>query len=48
VSEQAEAAGFARLSKAGKSTVWRILDENDLKPHKIRYSLEKRDPHFER
>lgn len=48
VSEHAEQAGFARLSGAGKSTVWRILDENQLKPHKIRYYLEKRDPDFDR
>jgi transposase len=48
VSERAEAAGFARLSNAGKSTVWRILDENEIKPHKIRYYLEKRDPEFDR
>ena len=48
VSERAEAAGFARLADAGKSTVWRILDDNDIKPHKIRYYLEKRDPDFDR
>jgi transposase len=48
VSEGAEAAGFARLANAGKSTVWRILDENEIKPHKIRYYLEKRDPQFDR
>ena len=48
VSEQAESAGHARLSNAGKSTIWRILDEHDIKPHKIRYYLEKRDPDFDR
>jgi transposase len=48
VCDGARAAGFARLSKAGKSTVWRILDENEIKPHKIRYYLEKRDPEFDR
>ncbi len=48
VSDRAEAAGFARLASAGKSTVWRILDDNDIKPHKIRYYLEKRDPDFDR
>ena len=48
VSEGALAAGFARLANAGKSTVWRILDENEIKPHKIRYYLEKRDPEFDR
>ena len=48
VSERADAAGFARLANAGKSTVWRILDDNDIKPHKISYYLEKRDPEFDR
>ena len=48
VGERAQAAGFARLAGAGKSTVWRILDDNDIKPHKIRYYLEKRDPDFDR
>ena len=48
VSEHAQAAGFARLANAGKSTVWRILHDNDIKPHKIRYYLEKRDPDFDR
>jgi transposase len=48
VAEHAEAAGFPRLAHAGKSTVWRILDEVDIKPHKIRYYLERRDPDFDR
>lgn len=48
VSEHAESAGFPRLARAGKSTVWRILDEHEIKPHKIRYYLEKRDPEFDR
>ena len=48
VCERAESEGFSRLVKAGKSTVWRILNENDIKPHKIRYYLEKRDPDFDR
>jgi transposase len=48
VGERAQAAGFPRLANPGKSTVWRILDDNDIKPHKIRYYLEKRDPDFDR
>jgi transposase len=50
VCQHAHAAGFARLAKAGKSTVWRILDDSDIKPHRIRYYLEKekRDPEFDR
>ncbi len=30
-----------------RSTVWRILDEGDLKPHKIQYWLNSHDPDFE-
>lgn len=48
VRAHAEAAGHPRLSGAGKSTVWRILDTHALKPHRVRYYLEKRDPDFER
>jgi len=40
--------GHARLAEAGKSTIWRILNENAIKPHKIRYYLERRDPEFDR
>ena len=48
VGENARAAGFARLTHAGQRTVWRILDDNDIEAHKIRYDLEKRDPQFDR
>ena len=48
ISECAEAVGHPRLAQAGKSTVWRILNEHDIKPHKIRYYLEQRDPEFDR
>jgi transposase len=48
VGTQAAQAGHPRLSRAGKSTVWRILNEHDIKPHKIRYYLERRDPEFDR
>jgi transposase len=43
----AEASGHPGLAQAGKATVQRILDEQELKPHKIRYYLERRDPDFE-
>jgi len=48
VATHASAAGFARLAQAGKSTVWRILDAHELKPHRVRYYLERRDAQFER
>ena len=47
VAEHAVAAGFARLSQAGKTTIWRILDAHELKPHRVRYYLEQRDAQFE-
>lgn len=47
VREHAPAAGHPSLAKAAKATVWRILNAQTLKPHKIRYYLEQRDPHFE-
>ena len=48
VASRATAAGFARLARAGKTTVWRILEANELKPHRVRYYLERRDAQFER
>ena len=48
VASHAVAAGFPRLAAAGKATVWRILDAHDLKPHRVRHYLERRDPEFER
>ena len=48
VCNHAAEVGYPRLTQAGKSTVWRILNENDIKPHKIRYYLERRDPEFDR
>lgn len=48
VRKHAGDAGFPRLAQAAKATVWRILNEHALKPHRIRYYLEKRDPDFDR
>jgi transposase len=48
VAANASAAGFARLARAGKTTVWRILDAHELKPHRVRYYLACRDAQFER
>ena len=39
--------GHDCLSKAAKATIWRILSANEIKPHKIKYYLERRDPDFE-
>ncbi len=47
VRQQAQAAGHPSLAKAVKATVQRILDEQHLQPHKVKYYLERRDPEFE-
>jgi len=43
----AATSGHPGLARAGKATVQRILDEQELQPHRIRYYLERRDPDFE-
>lgn len=43
----APSEGHNCLSKAAKATIWRILSANAVKPHKIKYYLERRDPDFE-
>ena len=47
INKTAEAAGYTRLSTIHKSTVNTILDEADIKPHKITYYCENRDPEFD-
>ena len=47
INKNAEAAGYTRLSTIHKSTVNTILDEADIKPHKITYYCENRDPDFD-
>jgi len=45
--EHAPAAGHTSLARASKATVWRILNAEAIKPHRIQYYLEQRDPAFE-
>ena len=47
INKNAEAAGFIRLSTIHKSTVYTILEEADIKPFRIKYYCENRDPQFE-
>ena len=47
INKTAEAAGYTRLSTIHKSTVNTILAEVDIKPHKITYYCENRDPDFD-
>lgn len=47
INKSAEAAGLIRLSTIHKSTVHKILDDAEIKPFRIRYYCEKRDPDFD-
>ena len=47
IHKTAEQAGYTRLSTIHKSTVHRILAEAEIKPHKITYYCENRDPAFD-
>ena len=47
VRQQAKTVGHPSLARAAKSTVQRILEEQQLQPHKVKYYLERRDPEFE-
>jgi transposase len=40
-------SGHDCLKKAAKATIQRILDEHPIRPHKMAYYLERRDPEFE-
>jgi transposase len=40
------AAGHACLADLAQGTVCKILDAGEVKPHKVRYYLERRDPEF--
>ena len=45
--QHAPAAGHACLARLAASTVWTILAEQAIRPHKVRYYLERRDPAFD-
>ncbi len=47
IQKNATLFGHPCLSRIVKSTVHNILKDNKLKPHKIKYYLERRDPDFE-
>jgi transposase len=48
VRKHCEEAGHPSLAKLGRGTVSKLLAEHKLRPHKVRYYLERRDPEFER
>ena len=45
--EHGPAAGHACLARIAQGTVCKILADQEVKPHKVRYYLERRDPAFE-
>ncbi len=47
INKNAETAGYIRLSTIHKSTVHTILDEAEVKPFRVRYYCENRDPEFD-
>ena len=47
INKTAEAAGYTRLSTIHKNTVNTILNKADIKPHKITYYCDNRDPDFD-
>jgi len=47
IQTRCEDAGYPGLKEIVKSTVWNILNDAEIKPHKISYYLERRDPDFE-
>src|SRR5256886_10850250 len=46
VREHAPGAGHSCLAKLAQGTLCNILNEQEIKPHKVRYYLERRDPQF--
>ena len=44
--EHGPAEGHECLAKLAQGTVCKILDAHEIKPHKVRYYLERRDPEF--
>ncbi len=44
--EHGSAEGHACLAKLAQGTLCKILNEQEIKPHKVRYYLERRDPEF--
>jgi hypothetical protein len=44
--EHGPAEGHPCLAHLAQGTVCKILDEEAVKPHKVRYYLERRDPEF--
>lgn len=48
IRREAQVAGHPTLARAAKSTIHHILRDAAVRPHKIKYYLERRDPDFDR
>jgi hypothetical protein len=46
VRERGPAVGHARLAKLAQGTLRKISAAHEIKPHKLRYYLQRRDPEF--
>ena len=47
VRREAPAAGHGELSRLSRSKLHKVLAQGELKPHKVRYYVERRDPEFD-
>lgn len=47
IRDNCTSAGYASLIKTGKSFLNKVLSKSNIKPHKISYYLEKKDPEFD-
>jgi len=47
IQTRCETAGYPALQEIAISTIWNILNDSDIKPHKIGYYLERRDLDFD-
>src|ERR1035438_6222160 len=44
---EASSAGYPELEQVSRSKLHKILMQGELRPHKVRYYVERRDPEFE-
>lgn len=47
IRREAPATGYAELRRLSRSKLHKILTQSELKPYKVRYYVERRDPEFE-
>jgi transposase len=47
VQQSCRSAGYAELAQVSRSKLHKILTAGELRPHKVRYYVERRDPEFE-